>query len=439
MTRIISIWHRTKRTKAGEARPTRVGILEDDGSFRSYDLEDETAELDFVLGQLPTAMRKPDPEDNLADFKSHHIQWRDAKYEIEARTTPTHLKRVQGQITQIAVKVPVSYDGLQKGDTVAMLLGGSGDYLAYALSRQAETVEARVLRIPSFAFKHLTVPGEELLSLAKLAKDQTGLFTVMTAADRPVILIRELYRARTEAMKARIGCEQRLRQLFIGKTFCTPEGKFPEGSIEKAFDEVKANDELLRNLEAEETKRERELTKALETLPAYRQVFKPIEGCGPMLSARLIAAVGDIRRFETMHKFVRFCGVHVLDDGSFARRRSGQVANWHPDARQALYLLADQFVKRKDSVWGKKLREVKAAMRAKHPEPVEVGNGSNEKKVKRYTDGHIHKMAIWRTLTIFARQLWRDWQRAEGQNVPAYTPPVPLTVDSEAGSALAGA
>ena len=59
-------------------------------------------------------------------------------------------------------------------------------------------------------------------------------------------------------------------------------------------------------------------------------------------------------------------------------------------------------------MWGKKLREYKVKLREKHPEVVEVGGK------KRYTDGHIHKMALWRTITKFAEWLYNEWWKLEG-------------------------
>jgi hypothetical protein len=84
------------------------------------------------------------------------------------------------------------------------------------------------------------------------------------------------------------------------------------------------------------------------------------------------------------------------------------MSNWSPAARQAMYLLAEQWVKRPDSFWGRKLKENKARLRVIHPEILEV-----EGK-KRYTDGHIHKMACWRTATQFVRKLANDWIKLEG-------------------------
>jgi transposase len=210
-------------------------------------------------------------------------------------------------------------------------------------------------------------------------------------------------------MKARIACEQRLRRQLIGKVFCQQDGLYPEGSIEVMFDQAKANDTILQSLLAEEKRREKELLKATEALDVYNALFKPIEGCGYLIAARIIAAVIDIRRFKSSAQLKAFCGVHVLADGQLPRRRHGQVANWNPTTRQALYLLAEQFNRRPNSIWGKKLLTIKEKIRQVHPK-VEMVNGK-----RCYSKGHIHKMALWRTVTKFVEWLWREWWRLEKQ------------------------
>ena len=55
---------------------------------------------------------------------------------------------------------------------------------------------------------------------------------------------------------------------------------------------------------------------------------------------------------------------------------------------------------------------MKAEYRKRHPVPVKVDNGKG-KMVMRYTDGHIHKLAQWRTITRFAERLYADWTKFE--------------------------
>lgn len=354
--RIIGIRHRVKRTTEGEAHPTELYILDGDFLTTQKWLDTEDDELNFVRSEV------------------------------------------------------------KDGDCFATIFGGSGNSFVYALSRMGEKKGAKVYRIPAFNLK--TERGEQgkeddVKLLAKLFRDKPHLFYEVRSRDEALIEVVECYRARVEAMKARIACGNRLKSAFIGRLFRNPDGHYPEGQIEDLFDAEKANDKILEALMKEERLRERELTRAIEALDVYNEVFKSVEGCGMSIAAGIISAVGDIRRFETKAKFKAFLGVHVMSDGRFPRRRGGQVSNWSPSGRQALYLFGEQMNRRPKSVWGKKLREYKLRLREKHPEVVEVGGK------KRYTDGHIHKMALWRTITKFAEWLYNEWWKLEGRGSEA--------------------
>ncbi|MCC6639143.1 transposase [Candidatus Falkowbacteria bacterium] len=344
MSRIIGIQHKVKRTAQGEARPTVVYIIDGD-KHTSRKLADEDAELNFVLGKL--------------------------------------------EITQAGKTIT---EGVREGDSIAMMLGGSGNYLAYALARQAMSVGAKVYRVPAFKVKayreqqanELTDVStkkkqkkvkekvEDSRLLAEMLISQPSEFLEVDIRALNVITATELLRARTDAMKDRIACEQRLRQRTIGAVYTNPTGLYAEGGLEKAFDDMKANDIVFAALKKQEGQLSRELEKALQKIPAYTEIFEKVEGVGPLTAARIIACVGDISNFESDAKLKKFLGVHVMEDGRFPRQRRGERGEFNPVARQALYLIADQFLKREDSVWGKKLREYWAKFKAKHPQTLEI-------------------------------------------------------------------
>lgn len=392
MARLIGFRHRVKQTREGEARPTMVAVK--DGEFtKVHELETETDELDFVLGRFPTGWHFAEEGENLSEVRPHHQK-----------------KRKKAGATEESTQVPTGYDGLAAGDTVCMMFGGSGDRLAYALSRRGDDIGAAVYRVPPF----MVVRGEGVekdddhKSLVELYLTQPGLFYHIGPRDRDFIAVSESYRARRDAQKERIKCDQRLRQRAIGAIFLTSDGLYPEGTIEDAYDALKASDIIFQNLVREEGRREAELRKLVVKLDVWEKIFEGIEGCGEVLAAGIMSPIGDIRRFSNREKLKKFAGVHVLPDGRFARRRLGTVANWNPQLRQALYNLADQWVKRKESHWGLVQRAYKVKLREKHPEVV-VGEGGK----KRYTNGHIHKMASWRTITKFVEWLHEEWTRHE--------------------------
>lgn len=544
MSRVIGIRHRVKRTTEGEKRPTQVVIV-DGENVVSYNLEDETAELDFVKGEFPVEFRKAVETDDLSQFREHQIKWRGLKEDEDPASLPQNLVQQLGKEDfRVAVSLPVKFDGLCAGDKVGMTLGGSGDYFAFALARRGEQIGATVHRIPPNVLKlHRGTRKKEqdAATLSEFLQAQPGLFYAVGARDKGLILLRSAQRARIDSMKARIACEQRLRQRVVGQVFCSPEGFFPEGDIEKQFLAIKANDRIFQALDAEESSRNRELAAACEALDVYQRLFAPIVGCGPALAARIISTVVDIRRFiagpdypringlrqqiaelkeragyegdlpnvaaritdattnfqkcqmvrswqrahgqdeqaalldqavrlyqrihrlkyhgktglRTAAKLKKYFGTHVLPDGRFPRRRNAEVANWAGDCRQALYLLADQFNKRPNSEWGKALRRNKAHFRQVHPVPIEVVIAEQlevdgefvvvEVSKKKYTDAHIHKMGIWRTLSQFTVWLALEWIRlfsAGGADAPALAAlqlpadPDPDGLDDDADLAL---
>lgn len=464
MGRFIGIRHRVKRTAQGEARPTQFAI-KDGEEVAVYTLDDDTAELDFVLGRFPVSYRHAEEGEDLGQFLPHHMKRQKRK----------------GSDEEI-VRVPSAYDGLKPDDTVGMVLGGSGDRLAFALSRRAEEIGARVLRIPPFVLKARRggeSKDDDHRLLMRLVYEEAKLFYPTGPRDRDFIRVREAYRARRFTQQDRIRCEQRLRQQYGGQVFLTEDGRYPEGSIEAAYDVERANDEVLAGVSGQEERREREVVRAVRRLDIWQQVLSQVEGYGEVLAAGVLSPVVDIRRFivppdlsgATTEEEIRrrkrkavdrgaaklkaYLGVHVLAGGkyanvppekSFPRQRRASAAMVHPvgidqesgdpgedapivfnqqlgsdlgeedvrvmisyvrEARQSLYLFGDQCNYRPDSFWGQRFRKYKAGFRERHPEVVLV------RGKKHYTDIHIHRMGRWRTLTRFVEWLYRQWLALE--------------------------
>lgn len=444
MARYIGIRHRVKKTAKGDARPTLVTIINGEQKDR-YTLETEQDELDFLLGQFPIESGAPDFDEGLMGIPKHQIKWRAAKEKDDLSLIPAAFQRLNGKVTEVVAKVPTRHIGLSHGDVVGIVLGGSGDRFAFALSRQSEKLGegTRVMRIPAAVVKdergHEKTDDDDQF-LAQLVRDRSELFRECTVRDRQLIRLTEVYRARIDAMKARIACETRLRQRKIGEIFCNEEGLYPEGGIEDAFDALKASDPILEALQNEESLREKAVLKVLKTLDVFNELFVPITGVGPAIASRIIVAIGDIRRFSSDAKLKAFLGVHVMQGGrfgkrpanmQFARRRSGEAANWHPDGREAMFLLSEQFNRRPETPWGKKLLEYKVKMRATHPavqcsvcqvdieaceakaEDSTLSKSAKALHTRRYSDGHILRKALWRTVTKFVEWLFREWWRIE--------------------------
>lgn len=99
----------------------------------------------------------------------------------------------------------------------------------------------------------------------------------------------------------------------------------------------------------------KKIVKILKSLKIAKEVFDPIPGCGPLITARIMSAIGDIRRFENEAKLRAFAGYHHFEDGSRARRKTGKASNWNMELKQATYLLCQQTLKMPKSPFRQKL------------------------------------------------------------------------------------
>ncbi|MCX6799821.1 MAG: transposase [Candidatus Falkowbacteria bacterium] len=444
MARIISIIHRVKRTIEGEPRPT-ILVIESDGKKIEHVLATEDDELDWLQGRMPVSWQEIQKDHDLGSVFARHVKWKKITPEeaVDAPVGRVIFDKVKKSY-YLMHKVPKEYGGFQAGDIILMILGGSGDCLAFALSNRSKEIGAKVLRVASCHLKDerekdCEVSLVETIDLLKvkangdsyllldLFKERPELFMVCDKRDRELIRLREFRNNRQVAMEDRVKAEQRLYARHCGSVFLSEDGRYPEGLIKDAFTERKVNDKIVQALQVEENTREAELKVVVRRLDVWQEVFEPIEGCGEIIAAAIIDAIGDIRRFPNKAKLKAYAGVHVWNndyknmpkdtirqasDGSFVRSRRGVRLNSKTQLRQALYLLGDQFKRRPDSVWGQKLREYKVKFRIIHPEPVVV-QGAGGKKVIKYSDGHIHKMAMWRTITKFAEKLWVEWTKIE--------------------------
>lgn len=406
MNRLIGIRPRVKMKKDGTPSPTEVTII--DGETKShYKLEDEQSELDFIFGKFP-------------------VSWVDATKKQVKSTIEQHVRPKRGNKDKF--QIPDAYEGMRAGDTVVMSLGGSGDLLAFAASRRGEEVGFKVMRCQPFRLKEARGDDDKVNDselIATLYQLNPSIFYETIAYDRSVIALRQAFYNRMDTMKSRIAAEQRTLQSARGKVFCSEDGLYPEGALLKLYEQLKLEDPTVQELLSQEKRMNKELAKAVQGSIVFTGIFESIKGVGPRIAAPIITSVGDIRLFANKNKLKAFLGVHLLKGGEFPRKRRGVQCNWNPNARQALYLLGDQFNRRPDTYWGKQLRRHKAHFREVHPE-VEMKKNRHGKMVKCYTDIHIHKMATWRTLTRFVEFLFREWtaldkkMREEVSNVEVF-------------------
>lgn len=393
MGRTIGIFHGVKTTTKGESRPTRVTVMQGDGDVHTYELADDQAELDWLLGVYPTSYKVVPADTSVQGIPAHHV--------IRKKDAET-------------MKIPASTDGLWSGDRVLLMMNGFANRLAYAISRRGSLLGATVFRIGTHEFSRYREAREAkddsvLLATLMSEYDQTpdgeaSVLHEVLPADAHVIRLIEEYRSHGDVQRDRIACEQRLFEQVRGEIFCNPHGHYPEGDIELAFDRAKASDVVLKSLLKVERARKKKVEATLVDIPVYQNVLSTVTGVGPLISARIIASVGSIKRFPTEAKFAAYCGVHLVkqegerDKSVFPRRTKGQRSNWSGMARQAFFLLVEQALKRPESQWGMYLRRMKEAYATRHPDKTKM---------------QVHRAAMWRTATRFNRWLYREWRKLE--------------------------
>lgn len=79
--------------------------------------------------------------------------------------------------------------------------------------------------------------------------------------------------------------------------------------------------------------------------------------------------------------------------------------------KSTMFLVSDQFVKQRTPGYRELYDEEKIRLRNLHPELIKV-NGT-----KKYTDGHIHNMAMRKIKKEFLKQLWLKWREYEGLDI----------------------
>lgn len=103
--------------------------------------------------------------------------------------------------------------------------------------------------------------------------------------------------------------------------------------------------EFLKELDASEKKLLKQVMEVLKVMPIYTDFLSQVKGVGPAIAGGLLAFTQDVNRFPTQSHLMAYFGLHVVD-GEAPRKRTGQKANWHGEARSILLgVFGDSLVK----------------------------------------------------------------------------------------------
>lgn len=452
MSRIIAIRHRQKRTADGQARPTQILIQSESGKKTRYELDNDDDELDFAHRIYPVSWRPLVDGEDISGYADRHIRWRKLKPGEKAEDFDSKYVRGGDKGFIVAERVPVDFDGLRPDDKVLSILGGSGDLFMAKLTREGVKIGADIFGIRPITLSSMREgrdKSEDLKNLIQIFISFPEEFHCLGPRREELVLVAEAFKARQNAQEQRKACGLRLYQRAKTKIYLSDY----VGSLRDYYFSLQATDAIFFAQVAEEEARDKDLKKAVERLDLWNEIFKGVKGVGPTIAGGLVACIGDINRFrarpdfsgastreerraakrraekKSVDRIVKFLGVHVRQGGqyvdvppekSFPRLQEGGI-DYNTAGRQVLYQLADQFNRQKPGeFWRDKLDENKRRFRVAHPAPITV-----KKKDKRgheyeaivYSDGHILKMAKWRTLTQFVRWMAKRWLALEEQYI----------------------
>lgn len=93
------------------------------------------------------------------------------------------------------------------------------------------------------------------------------------------------------------------------------------------------------------------------------------------------------------------------------RRLSGWNLPYNNRLKSECYLVTASFIKQQTPLYSEFYYEKKGYYRAKHPEPLPNPNGPQK---RRYTDQHIHLMAMRKVTKLFLSHFWLKWREFDG-------------------------
>ena len=135
-----------------------------------------------------------------------------------------------------------------------------------------------------------------------------------------------------------------------------------------------------------------------------------IKGIGDHTAAKILALFDDVENFATISKFWRFSGWAVID-GEIDRCRKGEKSPYNRRLKSECFIIAQNFIRQQTPVYVDIYYAEKARLRRLYPEPVKADNGPWPMK---YTDSHVHRMALRKMIKIFLSHLWQVWRETDG-------------------------
>lgn len=231
------------------------------------------------------------------------------------------------------------------------------------------------------------------------------------------LVVRRMY----DAQKLRIQSDLRMQRLVR-------EGLVLKEDSEQTFKKAFELESLI------EKEYERIVWREIKAMPIIEKWLIRVRGIGPRLAGLLVANIMPVERFPNVAKLWAYCGLHVVN-GAAPKPKKGVKTNWNRELKTTTWKISESFLKAGGPyrdlydtykkylitrelknghiIWksdGTK-KEVAFAPKGKQIDDLEIP------KDPEWTLGHIHNMALRRTVKLFLSHLWAVWRELEGLEV----------------------
>lgn len=289
------------------------------------------------------------------------------------------------------------FDKLKAGDEVFFPAGGLSLPLAAQLARKGIIVN---LISPSRLHQENTSRQDLFSVLKKVAQDHPEYFNRWLPEESEILRLRAVFEEWQRTMEQRKKVAIQAHQEFYKEVLTYPS-KYQDLSTEvlkRMTKERVESDPHYRWLKDRENQLQRRVRAVVSGMELYRQVFADLDGCGPLIAARIIVYVRNIERFPSWEQFATYCGFG-LKDGRKQRKRRGEVLNYHPKLRSAIQYL-----------W---IRE--QIYRRKRGKLAEILQQRIEKEMREKREGEEKKgtptgRAMWWLGRRLCRQIYYRWR-----------------------------
>ena len=191
------------------------------------------------------------------------------------------------------------------------------------------------------------------------------------------------------------------------------EGKMQpeEGEyLNNIFDDILP---LVKPLEKEYMKN---MKKLIRNEAIYLEFLDKIRGIDKVLSAQLVAKLGDCSRFDTVSKLWQYCGQGVVN-GKAPQRRKGKPIKYNPKLKSLTYIVSDCLMKANKGVY----RDIYDKEKERQLSIIHDVGSIEKKYGKPYkkediaiSRGHAHNRALRKSRKVFLDHYWHASRELAG-------------------------